>query len=59
MESLTRDAYQIIYDDYRAVPIAYVTDTVWAYGNGLGSIVIDNPTYRVLQPSLYTAVPAN
>ena len=59
MEELTRQAYRVLHGDYRAAPIAYVADTVWAYGNGLGDVSIDNPTFRLLQPSLETAAPAN
>jgi len=59
MEDLTRQAYRILHEDYRSAPIAYVADTTWAYGNELGSVEIDNPTFRLLQPSLETAVPAN
>ena len=59
MEDLTRQAYRILHEDYRSAPIAYVADTAWAYGNGLGSVAIDNPTFRLLEPSLVTAVPAN
>lgn len=54
----TQDFYRATYQSYRAVPIAYVTDTAWAYGNQVASIEFPRASYRGIQPSIHTAKPA-
>ncbi len=49
-----RKAYQVLYDDYRSVPIADVTGILWAYGNQVSDVHV-RPHRGFIEPSLGTA----
>lgn len=50
-------AYQILYKDYRSVPIADVSGTLWAYGNQVAGVKV-RPLRGYITPSLATATAA-
>ncbi|MBI2359781.1 MAG: ABC transporter substrate-binding protein [Deltaproteobacteria bacterium] len=47
-------AYQILYKEYRSVPIADVSGTLWAYGNQVADVRV-RPHRGYITPSLATA----
>lgn len=49
-------AYETIYRDFRSVPIADVSGTLWAYGNQLADIKV-RAHRGYITPSLATAIP--
>ncbi|MBI2089265.1 MAG: ABC transporter substrate-binding protein [Deltaproteobacteria bacterium] len=50
-------AFQILYKDYRSVPIADVSGTLWAYGNQVADVKV-RPHRGYITPSLATATAA-
>jgi ABC-type transport system substrate-binding protein len=50
------EAYNVLYRDYRGVPIADVKGILWAYGNQVTGIQL-RPHRGYIEPSLVTATP--
>lgn len=50
-------AYRILHNDYRSVPIADVSGTLWAYGNQVADVKV-RPHRGYVTPSLAAATPA-
>lgn len=51
-----QQAYQVLYKDYRGVPIADVSGTLWAYGNQVAEVKV-RAHRGYITPSLGMAVP--
>jgi len=49
-----REAYEVLYKDYRGVPIADVKGVLWAYGNQVENVAV-RPHRGFIEPSLSTA----
>lgn len=49
-----RDAYEVLYNDYRSIPVADVKGVLWAYGNQVEQIDV-KPYRGFIEPSLATA----
>lgn len=57
ISKIVQDAYRVIYDDFRTVPIANVDGLLWAYGTRVSSVQV-RPHRGFIEPSLDTVVPA-
>jgi ABC-type transport system substrate-binding protein len=51
---IVEKAYQVLYKDYRGIPIADVSGTLWAYGNQVVDVKV-RPFRGYITPSLATA----
>ncbi len=54
---IVQDAYHVLYNEYRGVPIADVDGVLWAYGNQVASVQV-RPHRGYIEPTLNTAVRA-
>lgn len=54
---IVEKAYQVLYKDYRGIPIADVSGTLWAYGNQVVDVKV-RPFRGYITPSLATATAA-